>query len=159
MDRRLSFTWLSCTIKISNKCQIFWVHHKMLKVRTGQWDWRIHCDTSLSKVPADFPEQLFNFHRYIIQYVKTKIQGLTKEEMQVSGNFQYALKLCCPSQKGTRGQEHEHGGRKAKSILIKAANTTINSQRDNKKLLYCEWEESLQLKLCDTEVEMVWYWG
>lgn len=70
VSRRLPFTWLSCTIKINYNCEIFWVHHKMFKVRTGWWDWLMHCDISLSKVPADFPEQLFNFHRYIRQLWK-----------------------------------------------------------------------------------------
>lgn len=44
---------------------------------------------------------------------KVKLQSLTKEEMQASGNLQYALTLHCQSQKGTISQEHKHGKRKA----------------------------------------------
>lgn len=74
VDRRLPFPWLSCTMKISHKRRIFWTDHNVFKVRTGWWAWPMHCNCSLSSVPADSPAQLFNLRRYIIQCGERQIR-------------------------------------------------------------------------------------
>lgn len=97
VNRRLPLIQLSCSIEISNNCHIFWVDYKMFEVRTGWWHWLMHWDISPSKVQLTYWSSCSISTDTQRSHRRSEIQRLTKEGMQASSNFQYALKLHCQS--------------------------------------------------------------
>ena len=152
VNRRLPLIQLSCSIEISNNRHIFWVDDKMSEVRAGWWNWLMHWDISPSKVPADLPKQLFNFHRHIMQSQKKRNSEINQRGNAGIQQFSICLEITLSILKLHKRSKTRAWNRK--SILIKSpADTTTKGQNKYQKKLYYKWEERVRFKLCDTEEE------